>query len=85
MKQLSDFLDRFKNIAATGQESKKVIMEVLKKNGIQIDDLNKIKVKGYSLKIQTSPIQKSELFLKKQKILKELGENPLTKKVQNII
>ncbi len=85
MKQIGDFLERFKKFASESDEAKKVIIEVLNKNNIVITDPKKITSKNGILRVQISPIGKSELFLKQKKILMDLQENSLTKKITKIL
>ncbi|MEI8130323.1 MAG: hypothetical protein WCG55_02345 [bacterium] len=84
MKRIGDFLERFAKLAQSSDDAKNTVLLVLKKNSITISDLSKISIKGTSVQIKMSALQKNEVFLKQQKILLALKESPLTKHITRV-
>ena len=83
MKKIGDMLGRFSVIAQDSDLAREVVCEALKDVGIIVAKQS-ISIKGSFVKINLSPVQKSQLFLKKNLILQILAQNPLTKKIKNI-
>lgn len=68
------FLNKFKNILFKKDEIKSVFKQVVLKNILfELDDQDII-IKTPLIVVNGSPILKNEIFLKKEKILKELQE-----------
>lgn len=74
MKNLSSFLDKFKNITPPERFVKEVFIKVVS-DTTEITLLkNEIDVRGSVLFITTQPAIKSELFLKKDLLLEKLNQ-----------
>ena len=84
MKRIGEFLEKFAKLAQSSDEAKKAILTTLKTHSITITDISKISIKGTVVQIKMSALQKNEVFLKQQKILATLKENPLTKHITRI-
>ncbi len=84
MKRIGDFLEKFTKLAQSSDEAKKTILTVLKIHSITVIDISKISIKGTSVQIKMSALQKNEVFLKQQKILSSLKENPITKHITRV-
>ncbi len=79
MKSVGNFLDKFKNRAVKEIYNREIISKIIKDlSNIDIDIKN-INISNGVLKIKLSSIEKSEIFLKKHQILKEIN-----KKIDNI-
>lgn len=69
---VSSYFDRFKNISLPNEEVRKATANAIEKEiGITVD-ISKIRVVQNSLKIEVTPLIKSEIFLKKERILEEI-------------
>ncbi len=72
-KNIGSFLEKFKNLLSSDKKEKESIVEaVFKATGALIKEAD-IKISGRTLYIQGSSQLKSEIFMKKEKILKELS------------
>ncbi len=73
MKSIGNFFEKFKKIISDSEEGKKVLAEAIHgETGINIS-LEKIKIKDKIAYVSTSPVVKSEIVLKKEKILSRLA------------
>ena len=84
MKRIGDFLEKFAKLAQSSDDAKKAIITSLKSQSILVNDISKISIKGTSVQVKMSALQKNEVFLKQQKILATLKENPLTKHITKV-
>jgi len=75
IKNISEFLDKFKNILSKGYGLRDVIIVSVKDiTGLDIK-IEKIKISNDTAFIKTSPVIKSEIYLKKEKILQKINSN----------
>lgn len=81
MKQLGDFLGKFKKFLQEGEEVQNKILIVLEKNNIRIKDTKNIRIRNGIVNLKISPIQKSELALKQKKIIEDLNQDSQTKHI----
>ncbi len=81
MKKIGDLLEKFAKLARSSDEAKMAVLGALTANGIKVADMQKVSIKGTTALLKLTPMQKSELFFKKKKILAALAENPLTKHI----
>lgn len=71
---IKDFLGKFKNILFEKEENIRNIVLVIKKDtNIEIAN-HSVKVSGNTIQIKTSPLVRSEILIKKEKILNDLFE-----------
>ncbi len=74
MKSVGNFLDKFRNRAVKEIQNRDIIVNIIKKiSNIEINIKN-IEISNGILKIKLSSIEKSEIFLKKDQILKEINK-----------
>ncbi len=72
MLNISQFLDKFKTIGAEGYAARNALSRILKQDyGIDIH-IEKIEWKGATLKVNSSPIVKSQIFIKRNHILERV-------------
>lgn len=83
-KNINDFLSKFQNIKNQTHEVANEIIEILKNAGVGGIQQNDISVNKEILKLKISQTKKAEVFLKKEKILKEFSLNPKTKNIKQI-
>jgi Flp pilus assembly CpaF family ATPase len=82
MKQLSEFLERFIKLAQSSDDAKQAIIDALQKSGVRVNGgLETVVIRGTIATLRFSPIQKSEVSLRQEKIIALLKENPLTKHI----
>lgn len=82
MKKLGDFLERFIKLAQSSDDAKQAVVDSLVKNGIRYTNaIDSVTIRGTIATLKLSPIQKSEVSMKQQKILATLKENPVTKHI----
>jgi hypothetical protein len=81
MKAISDLLEKFAKLARQSDDAKIAVQEALKESNLIVKDIKYISIKGATVFLKLSPLQKSELFLKQKKILETLSKNPLTKHI----
>jgi hypothetical protein len=72
MDNLSSFLKKFQKIIGDKSEEKNTIKEALKIFCNFDIDIKDIKIKDGNVMLSTSPVFRSEIFLKKQKIISYL-------------
>lgn len=72
--RIGGFLEKFKKILFQKEEVLSVIIKVVSKYTPIILDVKKIKIKNTIIYIEANPIQKSEIFMNKNKILKDLKQ-----------
>ncbi len=84
MKKISDLLNKFKQIAQEGDTLKDYIVSILNKNNIKNIEKKDISIYKSFIDIKTTPIKKSEIFLKQKNILSDLNSNPLLKTITKI-
>ena len=83
MFDIAKYLEKFKVISQSRNFLRNTVAESIKEVcGIDID-IKKIEVKDYIARINEKPIIKSEIFIKKAKILESL--NKKTEKVREIL
>ncbi len=75
MLQLLQLLSRFKNLTNTEKARKELLCELLKENQIPVT-INQISFSKNTIFFKTHPLIKSELFLKKEDILKKIKNIP---------
>ncbi|PIQ35619.1 MAG: hypothetical protein COV32_03005 [Candidatus Yonathbacteria bacterium CG10_big_fil_rev_8_21_14_0_10_43_136] len=73
MLQLKQLLDRFKNLSNNEKTKKQIIINILNKNKLPIK-IEQISISKNTIFIKTQPIIKTEIVLRKEKILKEIKE-----------
>ncbi|MDD4803765.1 MAG: hypothetical protein PHN69_01195 [Candidatus Pacebacteria bacterium] len=84
MFDIAKYLEKFKVISCSRDFLRNSLAEAIK-NICHIEiDPKKIDVKNYVARINERPIVKSEIFLKKEKILKSLSEE-VREKVKDIV
>ena len=82
---IGSFLEKFKKFLTSEENIKEeIIKSVLKNTGIEIKGEN-IKIQDFSIYIKEKPIIKSEIFLKKEKILEDLSQDLKNRVFKNII
>jgi len=70
--QITNFLDKFKKLINKKEELKKIVIKTISEEiNYQVNE-ESIRVKGGIISIEGSPILKSEVMTKKEKILREL-------------
>lgn len=78
MENISDYLKKFRTILFKGEESARIAREEIEKStGAHLEEKD-VEVKGGVIFVKTSGALKSELFLKKEIILKKIKERGLT-------
>ena len=70
---INGFLEKFKTLLFKGEEVSKVIAEIIEKYTKFPIEINKIKVKGTTIKINGSPMFRNEILIHKQKILSDIA------------
>ena len=71
---INNFLDKFKKILAVKEAPYDVVIAVIKENlGLKIERSN-VKIKGNTIYIQSSPLVKNEILIKKSFILNDLSK-----------
>jgi len=73
MLQLKQLLDRFKNLSNNEKTKKQIIINILNENKLPIK-IEQISISKNTIFIKTQPIIKTEIVLRKEKILKEIKE-----------
>jgi hypothetical protein len=74
MAHIDSFLEKFKRLLESGTNLKKEAVEVIKGViGKEIDS-EKVTIKDGIVQLKINPLFKSEIFLKKEKILKSLQD-----------
>ncbi len=76
MKEIGSFFDKFKSSAVKEIGKRMAIAKILKKEIGEEIPMEHISVAEGILKIKTSSAIKSQIFIKKNSILKALGANP---------
>jgi len=71
---ITTFLEKFRKILLQGEESNKVIVEIITKHTKYPIELNMIKTKGTLICVQSSPMLRSEILMHKEAILMELTQ-----------
>jgi hypothetical protein len=85
MEKIGGFFDKYKNKASIIVQSYISIAEIIKKHtGIELDMNNMLLSRGV-LKIKLSHVARSEIFIKKNQILKEIAQKVKSLKVSDII
>ncbi len=73
MQEIKFFLEKFKNILQGDRDLKnELIVKINKETGIILTD-TRVKIKEKTAFIQEKPVVKSEIFLKKDKIIESLA------------
>ena len=72
MKGIGQFFDKFKNSAVQEIQKRVIICDILKDETKQDIPIEKISIKNAVLTVNADQIIKSELFLKKHKILDKI-------------
>lgn len=75
MLQISQLLEKFKNVTNTEKIKKKLIVEILNKKNIPIN-IDNISINKNIIFIKTKPIIKTEILIKKEEIIKQIKEIP---------
>jgi hypothetical protein len=70
---INGFLEKFKAIIFKDEKTAKIIAEIIEKYTNSPIEANKIKIKGTTININSSPIFKNEILIHKQKILSDLS------------
>ncbi|HUC88877.1 MAG TPA: hypothetical protein VMR49_02495 [Candidatus Paceibacterota bacterium] len=70
---INNFLEKFKTLVFKNEEANKIIAEAIEKYTKFPIEANKIKIKGTTININSSPIFKNEILIHKQKILSDLA------------
>lgn len=84
MENIQFFLEKFKKIEVPNSDLIKALQStILKNTGIDVPK-NKINIQRNQIFIQVSPIEKSEIILKKPLIIKDLEDGLLGKFPQEI-
>ena len=81
MIKIGDLLEKFAALARSSDDAKNSVLTALNSQGIKVSDIQKVSIKGSTVIIKLSALQKNEVFLKQKKILAELAKNPLTKHI----
>lgn len=77
MNNLSEFLKKFKVLVGDKTQEKKVVQEtLLSVLGISVD-FDNISIKESTCSLRISPIERTELMLRKTEVLKEVKEKGL--------
>lgn len=74
MRSIQDLLERFKGILDTESSKKENIIEIIKDNTGIILTSQEVDVKAGKLFLKTKPIFRSEILLKKEKVMKAFVE-----------
>lgn len=82
--RIGDFLERFAKLAQSSDEAKNTVLQALSNQNIKLTGVQCVSIKGQSVVLKLTAIQKHEVFLKQRKILEELSKNPLTKNITSI-
>jgi len=70
---INNFLEKFKTLLFKGEEVNKIIAEVIEKYTKFRIETSKIKIKGTTININSSPMFHNEILIHKQKILYDLA------------
>ncbi len=74
MQNLSGFFDKFQGKVSAQIQNIVVIIEIVKKHtGIEIE-MKDINISAGVLRLKISSVEKSQVFLKKERILREINE-----------
>jgi hypothetical protein len=84
MNSVGDFFGKFKNLAIVEFRKRDVIIEAIKQTTNQTVDFKDISIKDGVISIKSSSALKSEIFLKKNKILSLIKEKLPDLKVTDI-
>jgi hypothetical protein len=66
---IGSFFDKFKNAALTEMRLRQIIVDSVEKNTSIKLDLKDVAFKNKIIRIQASPVAKSQIFMKKESIL----------------
>lgn len=78
MKGISGFFDKFKNVALKELKKREVIISTIASATGHTLDMKDISIKNEIILIQGSQALKSEIFLKKKKILERISSEGLS-------
>lgn len=84
MQEIKDLLTRFKNILHTEESKKSSIIEIIKECTSVALEPKELEIKSNQIYINTKPINKSQIFLKKEEILNKLRDLPQKQIIQDI-
>ncbi len=74
-KEIGSFLDKFKKLLSSGKQEKEIIIRAIHNiTGGEIKESD-IRISGKTLYIKANPQLKNEIFIKKDKILKEISSS----------
>ncbi len=74
MNNLEKYLGKFKVLKPADQEVKEVVIEVVfKRTGIELKP-KQLRLSNFDLYLDLKPVERSEIYLKKEAILAELRE-----------
>ncbi len=84
MKKIEGFFDKFKNKVASEVHNRVCIIEILKKNiGVELE-MGDITISHGILRVKANPAVKNEMYIKKERILKEINSKIGTPKILSI-
>lgn len=84
MKKISSFFDKFQGRIAGQVQNLVIIIEIIKKHtGIEVEMKN-ISISAGILRLKISSIEKSQIFIKKTQILKEINQKVKSLTIKNI-
>ena len=84
MQNLAGFFEKFRGKVAGQVQNLAFIIEIIKKyTGIEVDMKN-IAISSGILRLKISSVEKSQIFIKKSQILKEIHEKAKFLKIEDI-
>lgn len=84
MEKLNRFFEKFQNRAVEEIGKRTIIVEIIKEYTKVDLDMKDISIQKGTIKVKANHSAKSEIFLKKEKILKKINENLPKLKINNI-
>ena len=83
MLQISQLLDRFKNIKNGEKVKKQLIVDVFNENKIPVN-INQVSISKNTLFLKLNPIIKTEALLKKDDVIKQIKKIPIISFISDI-
>lgn len=84
LKKAGDFLNKFSVLSQKSDSVKNKIISILEENNVKNINRKDILIKGGTLFLKTSQVKKTQIFIKKEQILKNFSSNPETKHLKQI-
>lgn len=84
MNQISNFLEKFRNLITTDAAKRAALSDAIFKVLRSTIDPSDIKIKKYTAELPFSPIMRTEILIHKAEILEELGKTAPNARITDI-